>query len=49
MMVTPVTSSPARMAAVTGEAPRQRGKSEACTLSEPRFGISSTLSRRICP
>ena len=35
MIVTPVSASPARMAALIGEAPRQRGSSEACTFRQP--------------
>ena len=49
MIVTPLSRSPARRAAVTGEAPRQRGKIDACTLSVPKRGGDSTAGRRICP
>ena len=39
----PFTStSPAMIAAAMGEAPRQRGKSDGCTLRTPRGGIAST-------
>ncbi len=49
MMVLPVTWSPARMAACTGAAPRQRGSSDAWTLMQPRRGRFSTAGRNICP
>ena len=48
MRVTPVTASPARMAAAMGAAPRQRGNSEAGTLSAPSGAKSSTARGRIC-
>src|SRR3990172_6992824 len=48
MMVTPVSSSPCRMAALIGAAPRQRGSSEAWTLRQPKRGRSSTSFLRIC-
>ena len=38
MIVTPVSASPARMAAAMGEAPRWRGSSEAWTFRQPRAG-----------
>ena len=34
-MHTPVSRSPARIARSTGAAPRQRGSSEKCTLTNP--------------
>ena len=40
MMVTPLSASPAMMARLIGAAPRQRGKSEACTLKQPSRGTS---------
>ena len=49
MIVAPVSASPARIAAATGDAPRQRGSSEACTFSVPKRGRASTPGRRICP
>jgi len=49
MIDTPVCASPARMAAATGDAPRQRGSSEAWTLTPPRRGPSSSASGRIWP
>ena len=36
----PVSRSPARMARSIGAAPRQRGSSEACRLTQPRRGAS---------
>ncbi len=38
MIDTPVLGSPARIAAATGAAPRQRGRSEPCTLTPPCGG-----------
>ena len=49
MIVIPVVSSPFKIAAWIGAAPRQRGRSEACTLMQPYWGFSSTAGRRICP
>ena len=49
MIVTPVSSSPARMARATGAAPRHRGSSDAWTLIAPSFGMSSTDRGTICP
>ena len=49
MSETPVTVSPASSAALTGEAPRCRGKSDACTLSAPRGGMARTAGGRILP
>jgi hypothetical protein len=46
---TPVSPSPASMAAAIGEAPRYFGSREACTLSAPRGGMASTSGRKICP
>ena len=40
MMVTPLTSSPARIARWIGAAPRHRGSSEAWTLMQPAPGAS---------
>ena len=45
----PVRSSPAKMAAGIGEAPRQRGSRDGWTFSTPRAGISKTFFRRISP
>jgi hypothetical protein len=49
MIVTPVSVSPARMAAATGEAPRQRGSSEAWTFTQPWRASSRIGSRRMWP
>ena len=49
MMVTPVTSSPARIARWIGAAPRQRGSSEAWTLMQPALGASRIGLGRISP
>jgi len=35
--------------ALMGDAPRQRGSIEACTLMQLQRGMSSTFWRRICP
>ncbi len=43
IVATPVSGSPARIAAWTGDAPRQRGSSEACTLTQPRRGRPQDL------
>ena len=47
MMVMPVVASPAAMAALMGDAPRQRGSNDACTLMQLKRGMSSTFCRRI--
>ena len=44
--VTPVSSSPARMARTTGLAPRQRGSSEKCTLTKPCAGHRQQVGRQ---
>ena len=49
MIVTPVVVSPARIAACTGEAPRQRGSSDGWTFSTPLGASASTSGRRIWP
>jgi len=49
IMVTPVLSSPLRMAAWIGDAPLQRGRYEACTLMQPKRGRSRMFWRRILP
>ena len=40
-IVTPVSSSPARIARSTGAAPRQRGSSDGCTLSHSAWSSSA--------
>ena len=47
MVVTP--DSPFSTAHCTGAAPRYFGSSEACTLTQPYFGISRISFGRICP
>ena len=42
IILTPVNSSPARMAATTGDAPRNLGNSEGWTLTQPSRGNSRT-------
>ena len=49
MMVTPLISSPARIARWIGAAPRQRGSSEAWTLMQPALGASRIGLGRISP
>ncbi|MDZ7727060.1 MAG: hypothetical protein U5Q44_02045 [Dehalococcoidia bacterium] len=49
MMLTPTCSSPARMADVTGEAPRQRGSRDAWSMRTSASGVSSTARGRIWP
>ena len=49
MMVTPLSASPARIAAWIGAAPRQRGSSEAWMFRQPRLGASSIGRGRISP
>ena len=49
MMETPVSASPARIARWMGAAPRQRGRSEACTFTHPAGAIASTSSGRMQP
>src|ERR1700682_1810092 len=49
MMLTPVSASPARMVGAIGEAPRQRGSSEAWTLRPPWGGTASSSTGRIWP
>ena len=49
MMVTPLTSSPARIARWIGAAPRQRGRSEAWTLTQPALGASRIALRKDQP
>ena len=44
-----VTASPLAMGHWTGAAPRQRGSSEACTLTTPSRGRSMMACGRICP
>ena len=46
---TPVRSSPWTIAHWIGPAPRQRGRIEACTLTQPVRGESSTARGRIRP
>src|SRR5436305_11119516 len=46
---TPVRASPAATAAWMGEAPRQRGRSEAWRLTQPCRGRSSRARGKICP
>jgi hypothetical protein len=41
-VVAPVMSSPARIAACTGEAPRQAGSREKCRLTQPWLGMART-------
>ena len=48
-MLTPVSASPASRAAWIGDAPRQRGSSEACTFTQPRRGRASTGGRQQQP
>jgi len=47
MMVTPVSESPARIAAATGAAPRCRGKSDAWTLTAPTFQAPDPRERGV--
>ena len=49
IVVTPVRSSPARIARSTGAAPRQRGSSEKWTFTHPSLGTASTSGGRIAP
>ena len=49
MIVTPLISSPARIARWIGAAPRQRGRSEAWTLMQPSRGASRIGLGRISP
>ena len=49
MRATPVFASPWAMAHWMGAAPRKRGSSEACTLTQPCVGTSSTSLGRIFP
>ena len=49
MMVTPVSASPARIAAWIGAAPRQRGSRLAWMFRQPRRGASSIACGRISP
>jgi len=42
--LTPVSASPARMAWLTGEAPRQRGNREKCRFQTP-MGQESSIQR----
>src|SRR5712691_4964897 len=49
MMVTPVCSSPRRIAHSTGAAPRSSGSSEGWTLTMPRLGIASSSGVSRCP
>jgi len=44
MIVTPVSASPSMIARSIGDAPRQRGSSDAWTLTRPRRGSDSTGS-----
>ena len=39
-VLAPVMSSPARIAACTGDAPRQAGSSEKCRFTQPCAGMS---------
>src|ERR687898_1260419 len=47
--VTPVRSSPSRIARWTGAAPRHLGRSEKCTFTAPSTGMSRTSGVRISP
>ena len=49
MIETPVSASPARIERWMGAAPRQRGRSEACTFTHPAGAIVSTSSGRMQP
>ena len=49
IILTPVSSSPARMAAATGAGPRWRGKSEGCTFRQPKRGMARTVGRSRLP
>ncbi len=49
MIVIPVVESPALKAACTGEAPRQRGSSEAWTFRQPKRGKSRSGSTEDLP
>ena len=46
---TPVSACPSTMARLIGPAPRSFGSNEACTLTHPRRGASSTAWGRIRP
>ena len=49
IVVTPVTGSPAAIAAWIGAAPRQRGRSEAWRLTQPSRGSSRRARGKSCP
>ena len=49
MMVMPLSVSPARMARWIGAAPRQRGRSDAWMLTQPRRGAARIGFGRIRP
>jgi hypothetical protein len=49
MIVTPLVSSPARIARWIGAAPRHRGSSEAWTLTQPALGAARIGAGRIRP
>src|SRR6185436_16133385 len=49
IVTTPVSASPARIAAWMGDAPRQRGSNEAWTLTQPRRGSARISGGRIRP
>ena len=49
MMVTPVSSSPFKMAQLIGAAPRYLGRREEWTLTHPSRGSSSMSTGRIFP